>query len=298
MGDLIVSLAGTEAGDALALALIMLSALAHAIFGAVNKGGVDPFLNRGAINICYAVMVAPFAFFVVPWPTPWVWALLAASYFVHLVYEYLQASAFAKGAFTVVYPIARGTGPMAAMILALLIFHESFSGWQWLGAVGLSASIIGLALVNIRRTPNLAGLRSAILTALATGVMVAVYTMVDAYGVRQTPDPFTFLAWFFTLGGIGFPLIAAIRWRRLATKPPIGNIAIRGFFGGIIALLSFGSFILAMRLASVGEAAALRETSIIFATAIGVLIFNEKIDAARLALIGGIAAGAILVEIG
>jgi len=62
--------------------------------------------------------------------------------------------------------------------------------------------------------------------------------------------------------------------------------------------MSFGSVMLATRLGSVGEAAALRETSIIFATAIGVLIFHEKIDAARLALIGGIAAGAILVEMG
>jgi len=61
MSGLIVSLSGTEAGDALALALIMLSAVAHAIFGAINKGGVDPFLNRGAINVCYGLMTLPIA---------------------------------------------------------------------------------------------------------------------------------------------------------------------------------------------------------------------------------------------
>ena len=58
MGELIVSLSGTEAGEALALALVMLSAVAHAIFGAINKGGVDPFLNRGAINICYSLILS------------------------------------------------------------------------------------------------------------------------------------------------------------------------------------------------------------------------------------------------
>ena len=76
MGELVVSLSGTDAGEALALALIMLSAVAHAVFGAINKGGVDPFINRGAINICYGLMTLPFALFVVPWPTPWIWACL------------------------------------------------------------------------------------------------------------------------------------------------------------------------------------------------------------------------------
>lgn len=298
MGELIVSLSGTEAGEALALALIMLSALAHAIFGAINKGGVDPFLNRGAINVCYSLMMLPFALLVVPWPTPWLWAVLFVSYLIHIAYEYLQASAFSKGDFTIVYPIARGTGPMVAMGFALVFFGERFSLWQWIGGIILSASIIGLALVNIRRAQHLQNLRGAIAAALGTGVMVAVYTAFDAYGVREAADPFTFIVWFFVLGGIGFPLISAARWRAMAEKPALADIALRGLFGGIIALMSFGSVMLALRLGSVGEAAALRETSIIFATAIGVLIFHEKIDATRLALIACIAAGAILVELG
>ena len=298
MGDLIVSLSGTEAGEALALALVMLSAVAHAIFGAINKGGADPFLNRGAINVCYSLMMLPFALFVVPWPTPWLWGLLIVSYLIHILYEYLQASAFSKGDFTIVYPIARGTGPIVAMVFALIFFSERFSVWQWIGGIGLSSAIIGLALVNIRRATHLSNLRSAIAAALATGVMVACYTAFDAYGIRQAANPMTFIVWFFTMGGVGFPLIAAMRWRGLQAKPPLGDLALRGIFGGIIALMSFGSIMLALRLGSVGEAAALRETSIVFATAIGVLIFNEKIDATRLGLIACIAAGAVLVEIG
>lgn len=298
MGDLIVSLADTEAGEALALALVLLSALAHAIFGAINKGGADPFLNRGAINICYSILTLPLALFIVPWPTPTVWALLFVSYLIHIFYEYLQASAFSQGDFTIVYPIARGTGPMVTMLMVLVVFQERFSLWQWVGGIGLSASIIGLALVNIRRAKHLPNLRSAIAAALATGVMVAVYTTFDAYGIRQAADPFTFIVWFFVMGGVGFPFISLARWRKLDEKPPLTDIALRGMFGGVIALMSFGSIMLATRLGSVGEAAALRETSIIFATAIGVLVFHEKIDATRLMLIVCIAAGAILVEFG
>lgn len=302
MGELIVSLAGTEAGSALALALVLLSALAHAVFGAINKGGADPFLNRGAINICYGAMAAPIALFVLPWPQGPVWLALFASYLIHIGYEYLQASAFSKGDFTVVYPIARGTGPLAAMILALFVFHERFSVLQWIGGLGLSAAIIGLALVNIQRARQagrmLTNLNGAILTAMATGVGVAVYTLVDAYGIRLAENPFTFIAWFFFMGGFGFPVVAALRWRKLAEKPPLNDLALRGVFGALIAVISFGSIMLATRLDSVGEAAALRETSIIFGTAIGVLVFREEIDKSRLALIACIAAGAVLVEMG
>jgi drug/metabolite transporter (DMT)-like permease len=157
-----------------------------------------------------------------------------------------------------------------------------------------------LALANVatarRSGRGTRGLNVAILVGLATGVMVSVYTTVDAYGVRAAADPFTFIVWLFFLDGIGFPVLAWMRWRRLARRPPLGDLAVRGIFGAIIAFVSFGALMLATRLGKVGEAAALRETSIIFATAIGVLIFREQIDARRLVIIGLIALGAILVE--
>lgn len=298
MGEWLVSIAGTETGARLAL----FSALAHAVFGAINKGGVDPFLNRGAINLWYGAMAAPVALFVMPFPAPDLWVWIGVSFLVHILYEYLQASSFEKGAFTLVYPISRGTGPLVALVLAAAIFGEHFTGMQWFGGVLLSTAIMGLAAANIR-SARAAGaapgaLGPAIRVAVATGVMLAVYTAVDAYGIRQAENPFTFLAWFFMTGAFGFPFIAWARWRGLTVKPPLRPLVIRGFIGAVVALLSFSSVMIATRIDSVGQTAALRETSIVFATAIGVLIFREKIDATRLALIAIIATGAVLVEIG
>ncbi|MEO1276465.1 MAG: EamA family transporter, partial [Pseudomonadota bacterium] len=107
-------------------------------------------------------------------------------------------------------------------------------------------------------------------------------------------------AWFFVLGGLGFPWVAAWRWRSLApaARPAVSDLLTRGIFGAFIAYLSFGAVMLATRLDKVGEAAVLRETSIIFATAIGVFFFHERVDGARLALILLILAGAMLVEFG
>lgn len=305
MGDLIVGLSGTQAGEALALALAILSALAHAIFGAINKGGRDPYLTRGAINVAYGLIALPFALFAVPWPGAPLWGVLGGAYFIHIVYEWFQARAYEIGGFTVVYPIARGTGPLMTVLGAGLLFGEHFRVGQWVGLICLSGAIFGLAWANLRvlglDDPSaLARLRAAIGAALLTGVMVAVYTVWDAYGIRLAANPFTFLAWFFVLGGAGFPLVAVARWRRLAptARPPLDELAVRGVFGALIAFLSFGAVMLATRVGHVGEAAALRETSIVFATAIGVLIFREAIDLRRLALIALIVTGAVLVKLG
>ena len=305
MGELIVSMAGTPAGEALALALALLSALSHAIFGAVHKGGRDPYLNRGAINVAYSLAAAPFALVVLPLPGPELTRALVGMFFIHLLYEWLQARSYAIGGFTVVYPIARGTGPLVIALVAWAAFGEALGAMQWAGLALLSGGIYGLALANLRAigVADLAAaarLRAAILTALLTGLLIAAYTTWDAWAIRLAENPFTFLAWFFFLGGFGTPLIAAIRWRRLRPedRPPIGDLAARGVFGAVIALFSFGAMFLATRLDKVGEVAALRETSIVFATAIGVLFFREKIDPLRLGLIGLIAFGAVLIEFG
>lgn len=302
MGDLIIQWSGTPAGEALALVLALLSAMAHAIFGAINKGGIDPYYNRGSINISYSLMAAPFALFVFPWPDLELFKILCVTYLVHLLYEWLQTLSFAKGAFTVVYPIARGTGPLITALGAVAIFGEHLALLQWSGLILLSGSIFLLALVNyrlaVRNNQNINGLREAVTAAFFTGVMIAAYTTIDAYGIRLAADPFTFLAWFLLMGGFGFPLIAAHRWLTTSDHPPIPDLVMRGIFGAIIGIISFGSIMLASRLGKVAEAATLRETSIIFATGIGVLIFREKIGLPALILIGLIALGAILVKVG
>ena len=134
--------------------------------------------------------------------------------------------------------------------------------------------------------------------AVATGLFVALYTTVDAYGIRATPNPFTFLFWFFFLDGLWFPVLSAVRWLRMEDRPTLGPLAARGITGALVAFGSFGSIMLATRLDKVGEAAVLRETSVVFAALIGWLMLGEKVGAIRLALMALIAAGAVVVEAG
>lgn len=299
MTDWLTSIEGTEAGHTAALALALLAAFLHAVFGALQKGRHDPWLARGAIDASYGLMAAPFALFVVPWPEPHMWPIFAVVWLIHVVYKLLQAWAYTKGSYTVVYPVVRGTGPLFTVIGAYLLFGETFTAVQWLGVATLLAGIFGLAGYNLRYLETeRETLHLAIGLAFVTGLFVALYTTYDAYGIRATENPFTFLAWFFMIDGIFMPPVAYLRWRRMANPPAVPPLMLRGFIGGIVAFLSFGSIMMATRLDKVGEAAVLRETSTVFAAVIGWVVLKETVGPRRVALMTLIALGAVIVEMG
>jgi drug/metabolite transporter (DMT)-like permease len=299
ISDWLVSLEGTAQGHTLALWLALLAAVLHAAFGAMQKGRHDPWLSRGAIDASYCLMATPFALFVVPWPEAHMWPIFLGAFSIHLVYKLLQAQAYTKGAYTVVYPVVRGTGPLFAVIGAYLIFGETFSLVQWLGLGVLLAGIFGLAVYNLIYLVTARDtLPAALMLAIATGLFVALYTTYDAYGIRATANPFTFLAWFFMIDGIAMPVIAALRYRSMAHKPTLPPLALRGVIGGVVAFFSFGSIMLATRLDQVGEAAVLRETSTVFAAIIGWVFLKETVGPRRIALMALIAVGAVIVEMG
>ncbi|MCZ4354402.1 DMT family transporter [Roseovarius aestuarii] len=299
MSNWLISLEGTQAGHQLAMYLALLAAVLHAVFGALQKGRHDPWLTRGAVDACYCVMAAPFALFVVPFPEPHMWAIFAGAWVIHLIYKILQAMAYVRGAYTVVYPVVRGTGPLFAVIGAYLIFGETFTGIQWLGVAVLLSGIFGLAIYNLlflikdRQT-----LPIALTLAVMTGLLVATYTTFDAYGIRATQNPFTFLTWFFFFDGLALPVYAYYRWRTMENAPAPGPLMLRGVIGGLVAFASFGSIMLATRLDKVGEAAVLRETSTVFAALIGWLVLKETVGPRRIALMSLIALGAVIVEMG
>lgn len=299
MTDWLISIEGTEAGHTLALILALIAAFLHAVFGALQKGRHDPWLTRGAIDGCYCLMAMPFALFVVPWPEPHMWLIFVGVLVIHTVYKFLQAAAYTKGAYTVVYPVVRGTGPLFTVIGAYWIFGEVFNGTQWLGVAVLMAGIFGLAAYNLvyleaeRDTLNV-----ALMLAVVTGLFVALYTTFDAYGIRATANPFTFLAWFFMIDGFVFPILAYLRWNAMDNPPDVGPLMQRGVLGAVIAVASFGSIMMATRLDKVGEAAILRETSTVFAALIGWLVLKETVGPRRVALMTLIALGAVIVEFG
>ena len=299
MGDWLVSIAGTPEGARLATALALMSALAHAVFGALQKGRHDPWLMRGSIDGWLVVISAPVALFLVPWPNAQTFAILGGALFIHFGYKMTVALAYERAAYTVVYPVIRGTGPLVTVLAASVLFGEHFTPLQWLGVACLSGGMLMLALRNLgEETLDPRGLRIGLIWAVLGGMLVALYTVYDAWGIRQSANPFTFLAWFFFITALDFPVIAWVRIRRFGAPGGIGSLIARGAAGAVIAWISFGGVMVATRLDKVGEAAVLRETSTVFAALIGWFILGEKVGPRRLVLMAMIALGAVIVEMG
>ena len=299
MGEWLVSVSGTPFGAHLATILALTAAIAHAMFGALQKGKHDPWVARGSIDLWFTILSAPFALFVFPLPEGDMWLILVGVVIIHFIYKLLMALAYEYAAYTVVYPVVRGTGPLITVIFASIVFHEPYSFMQWVGVGCLSGGILLLALRNLaEETIARQRVKIALIWAALCGVMVAVYTTYDAWGIRQAADPFTFLAWFFFLSGIDMPLIAYVKTRRSGLKVDLAPLMWRGALGAVIGWVSFGGVMIATRLDKVGEAAVLRETSTVFAALIGWFILGEKVGPRRLFLMALIALGAVIVEVG
>ena len=301
MTDWLISIEGTPAGMQLALVLALVSAIAHAAFGALQKGQHDPWITRGVIDSFIFLLAAPMALFLVPWPQGMEWAVLVGALGIHFAYKLTMALAYERAAYTVVYPVVRGTGPLATLGFAALFLGEHYAGLQWLGVGLLSGAILMLAVVNMRGAAlGAQALRAGLAWALAGGLLVAVYTTYDAWGIRLPDNPFTFLAWFFFITAIDFPLLCLWRQARPGAKPLplLRPLLTRGFIGALVAFVSFGGVMLGTRLGRVGEVAALRETSTLFAALIGWAVLGEKVGMLRAGLMALIAAGAVLVQIG
>lgn len=299
MSDLILSLEGTEAGHRLALVLALTAAFLHAFLGAIQKGRIDPWLSRGAIDAAFIVLTLPIALFVVPWPEGREWLLILGTMPFMFVYKWLLALAYTRAAYTVVYPVVRGSGPFFTVLGAWLLIGETFTPLQWAGVGVLMGGILGLAVYNMRHVQvDRDRLVPALWLAVATGLAVAGYTTWGAYAIRGTADPFTYLAWFFVVTAVDMPLIALWRWRRMAETPTLRDMVRLGVTGAVIGWGSFGTVMLATRLDKVGEAAVLRETSTVFAAVIGWLVLKETVGPRRVMLMTLIALGAVIVELG
>lgn len=296
MLETINAISGTPTGHDVAIGLALMAAFLHALFGALQKGRHDPWLSRAVIDASYGLIAAPFALFVVPWPEPHMWPIFAGVVVIHIGYKLAQAASYTHGAYTVVYPVVRGTGPLFTVIGAGFLFGEHFTSGQWAGVAMLVGGIWGLALFNLRSVgPGRGQMGVALAYAVLTGGFVAAYTTIDAYGIRATADPLTFLAWFFFLDGWFMPLLTLRRLRHIPVAEVLPLLK-RGVLGAFVAYFSFGAVMMATRIDRVGEAAVLRETSTVFAALIGWLVLGEKVGSRRTALMAVIALGAVVVE--
>ncbi len=269
----------------LASLMIVASGASHAIVNAILKAGRDKMSSRALIDGFSAALLAPMAL-ISPLPHG-AWGWLAASWLVHLAYLVCLIRAFETADMSVAYPVARGAAPALAAAGAVLCFAEPITIWI---AGGIALVSVGVATVGLGRHVD----RKAIAWAGATGVCIALYTVIDAQGVRAAPSAVSYIVWIFVMLGGGIGVLFAL-WRG-----PRFIVAARaewraGLFAGAMSIVTYGLALWAYRLGDTPRLAALRETSIVFAALIAIFILKERVTAMRLAGIGLIASGAALL---
>jgi drug/metabolite transporter (DMT)-like permease len=210
-------------------------------------------------------------------PSAWPWVVASAA--LELLYFALLALAYSRFELSAVYPLARGSAPVMVLLVSVLALGVSVSAAAVIGVL-----LVALGVVFVRGSG-----RGEPPLALAVGAAIAGYTLVDKEGLRHA-GPLPYLALVLLVPAVvyaasmGRPrLRSAVGWR-----PALAGI---GMFGAYALTLG------ALRLAAAAPVAAVRETSIVIATALGAVVLHEAVGRARvggaLLIVAGVAAIAL-----
>ncbi len=267
--------------DAVAAAMMLTSGAIHAVVNALVKSGNDKLASRALLDGSSAVFVLPALPFVALPTGAWHWMI--ASLVVHVAYLAFLVQALSRADMTVAYPVLRGIAPALTAALSVVWFREPLGP-----AVGVGVALVstGVILVGMRRDVDPHGLGWAI----ATGVTIALYTVLDAHGVRAAPSALGYIAWFFVFCGFGIGGMFAL-WRGPAFLVAARTQWKPGAIAGALSIVTYGLALGAYRIGETTRLAALRECSILVALALGVFVLKEKVDRNR-------ALGAVLVAAG
>lgn len=254
---------------------VLLAAFLHAAWNALIKSSEDKLLGTLAVVVGFVpVSILTVVFFPIPHADAWPYIVVGG--FIHVGYLMLLVHAYHHGDLSHVYPIARGTAPLIVTLISLWLLNAELGRQQIIGIAVIAAGILSLSLSR----PAQQGSRLATRLALAVGGFIALYSVVDGLGARLSGSPFAYFAWETLITVVVFCLIAfkmrsdifTVAWNGPRWKPLVGGTA---------SFVAYAIVVWAFTLAPIALVAALRETSMVFALAIGVLILREPLDKSK-----------------
>jgi drug/metabolite transporter (DMT)-like permease len=280
--------------ETLALVLILISALIHASWNVVLKSASDKFVVTVWLGIIGFVMALPGLYWVgLPNTTvlPWIFASL----FIHVIYQFSLQKSYDLAPFSVVYPISRGTGPLVVALLGFLVVGDQMATIGLVGVGLISLGIFSMTRPEPNELQHPEKLLKHVMMAMGLGLLIGTYTLIDANGVRSGSTPFIFIVWSYIFYGIAYTTFAMmVRRDRLISD--LRASAKIGITVGLLANTGYGLALLAFNYGVVGEIAALRELSIIFAVVIGFFFLSEKIGMRRIRAVVIISIGTIVLK--
>jgi drug/metabolite transporter (DMT)-like permease len=269
--------------------VVLFAALLHATWNALVKVSADRLVVLTAVSAGQG-LVGLVAIPLVGFPDRRAWPYIGISALLNYAYCAFVFQAYRFGDLSKVYPLARGIAPLLVVGGAYLVVGEVPGVREMLGIVLVSIGILFLGILGLSRS------RQEIASsafALATGAMIAGYTVSDGAGVRLSSDAFAYIAGLFVLELPVVVFTAILRGRRMITAMH----AEKWKFGGsaLASTLAYGLVILASAHAPLALVSALRETSVIIASVIGVTLLTERPWRLRVGAACIVAAGIFLI---
>jgi drug/metabolite transporter (DMT)-like permease len=279
--------------DLLVFISVLAAAACHAGWNALLKLNLEPGLSTTLVAIVSGLLAVPFVL-VAGLPDAAAWPYVIASVIIHIGYYLALAEAYRHGDLGHVYPIARGSAPLATAIVATLLLGETLGGLSWAGVIVLAAGILLLALRG-GRSARLLDVRSMGF-ALLTSATITGYTLVDGIGARVAGSAAAYSAWLFLGSGAVMTVYGLCRVGRGLGGHLAANWSV-ALGGAALSMSAYAIAIWAMTVAPIALVAALRETSVLFATLLSTLLLREPWLAARIVATLMVLAGALLLRV-
>ncbi|MSP76532.1 MAG: hypothetical protein EXR12_10395 [Rhodospirillaceae bacterium] len=273
------------------VAAALLSALLHAGWNAAVKANRNPAQAMTAQMLLGALLVVPALLWSgMPDRAAWIWILASTLMNVLTISALLRA--YELGGFGLVYPIMRAVAVLLVVPMAAVLTEEKFGPAALAGIIVIALS---LAVLSLDATRNQAVTLKALGWTLVAGVGTAAYIMCDAQGVRASGNPW---AYGFV---VSITNAVAMCWRQRSQGPPWRLLSGQWPAALPIAVASMASYLLILWVwshAPIAPAAALRDTSSVFAILIAVIWLKEPFTRTRIVAVLMAAAAIPLLRLG
>jgi len=281
-----------------ALALVIAGALLHALWNLFAKkasGGLSFVWLFGVVSL-----VVAFPFGLASWHanahqlTAQAWIAIAGSAVVHVVYSLVLQRGYRESDFSVVYPLARGTGPLFAVLGAIVVLGEAptLLGWLGIGAVLVGILLVsGVAQMSRSNSPHM---HAGIVWGSLTGLSIASYTVIDGWAVKSLGlAPILYYVLGLALRTIILTPQALRNPRSLRAQWQSNSRYIVAV--GVLSPLAYTLILFAMSIAPLSYVAPVRELSMLLGVLLGARVLREALRPSRVFGTACMVAGVVLL---
>ena len=256
--------------------LIFFAGFLHALWNIIIKS-----LNNSLVGIAYkvffqSIIFTPIIFFV-PLPEGVTWFYLICSLLLHSLYFILLGIMYDREDLTFIYPVARGCAPVFVTILSFIFLKDTI---PFFGLIGILIICIALLLISVSNFNTKIDFKT-IGISIFIAFIISIYTFSDGVGVRSVNNSLSFIVWNFFLGGW-----ISIGYVYLTKRESLFSLKIRELFlilcATVVSFSAYAIIIWSMKYEPFGFVASMRESSILFASLIGLVFLKEKIGYLRI----------------